>query len=198
MVDKPDAPQPFSLKRWSQRKREAARTAPAEMMPPSAAPTELDPAAALPAAAPATSAETVALPPVESLHFESDFSAFMQPKVDEETRRAALKKLFSDPSFNVMDGLDIYTGDYTQPDPMPPGMLDKLAAVYAMLDPPKPPEDAQVVAADAAVVANDGAVAAVPVEAVQPAAPTAVESDSEPHAEPESAADAASLPPKSA
>jgi Protein of unknown function (DUF3306) len=189
MDDKPDAPQPFSLKRWSQRKREATRMAPAETMPPSAAPAELNPAAVLPPAAPATTAETVALPPVESLHFESDFSAFMQPKVDEETRRAALKKLFSDPSFNVMDGLDIYTGDYTQPDPMPPGMLDKLSAVYAMLDPPKPPEDAQVVAADDAVVAGLA-------HSVEPAAPTAVEPN--PEREPEPAADRAATSHKSA
>jgi hypothetical protein len=78
------------------------------------------------------------MPPVESLEFESDYTAFMQPKVSEETRRAALKKLFSDPSFNVMDGLDIYVGDYTQADPMPEGMLDKLSAVYKMLDPVPP------------------------------------------------------------
>ena len=85
------------------------------------------------------------LPPVESLTFESDYSAFMQPKVDEVTKRAALKKLFSDPSFNVMDGLDIYVGDYTQSDPMPAGMLEKLSAVYAMLDPvPLPVEDKDV------------------------------------------------------
>ena len=32
-----------------------------------------------------------------------------------------------------MDGLDIYIDDYTQADPMPAGMLDKLANVYAML-----------------------------------------------------------------
>ncbi len=75
------------------------------------------------------------MPPLDSLTFDSDYSAFMQPKIAEETRRAALRKLFSDPSFNVMDGLDIYVGDYTQADPMPAGMLEKLSAVYAMLDP---------------------------------------------------------------
>ncbi len=78
---------------------------------------------------------------MESLTFDSDFAAFMQPKVDEATKRAALKKLFSDPSFNVMDGLDIYVGDYTRPDPMPAGMLERLAAVYKMLDPAEPPPE---------------------------------------------------------
>jgi len=87
--------------------------------------------------------EAAPLPPVDSLTFDSDFSAYMQPKIDEETKRAALRKLFSDPSFNVMDGLDIYVGDYTQSDPMPAGMLDKLSAVYAMLDPAKPALDAR-------------------------------------------------------
>ena len=36
---------------------------------------------------------------------------------------AALKKLFSDPHFNVMDGLDTYIDDYGKPDPIPPSML---------------------------------------------------------------------------
>ena len=86
------------------------------------------PAAGAPAAA-------EPLPPVDSLTFDSDFAAFMQPKVDEGTKRAALKKLFSNEHFNVMDGLDIYVGDYTQPDPMPEGMLDKLANVYEAIKP---------------------------------------------------------------
>ncbi len=75
---------------------------------------------------------------MDSLTFDSDYSAFMQPKIAEETKRAALRKLFSDPSFNVMDGLDIYVGDYTQSDPMPSGMLEKLTAAYAMLEPVEP------------------------------------------------------------
>jgi len=132
MVDPPETPEPFSLKRWSQRKRVAARGAHAEATPA--------PAASVPAttnvaeSAPAPAVESAPLPTVESLTFDSDFSAFMQPKVAEETKRAALRKLFSDPSFNVMDGLDIYVGDYTQADPMPAGMLEKLSTVYGMLD----------------------------------------------------------------
>lgn len=66
------------------------------------------------------------LPPVESLTSDSDFSAFLHPKVDEKLRRAALKKLFSDPRFNVMDGLDVYIDDYSKADPIPPEMLKKL------------------------------------------------------------------------
>jgi hypothetical protein len=150
MADNPETSEPFSLKRWSQRKRAAVRTDLAQPSP-AMAPVAEDPAAAAIAtadAAPAAMPEAAPLPPVDSLTFDSDFSAFMQPKVDEETKRAALRKLFSDPSFNVMDGLDIYVGDYTQSDPMPAGMLEKLSAVYAMLDPAKPAQDARAAAGD--------------------------------------------------
>ena len=37
-----------------------------------------------------------------------------------------MKKLFADPHFNVMDGLDIYVGDYTQPDPLLCGHAAKM------------------------------------------------------------------------
>lgn len=66
------------------------------------------------------------LPPLESLNFESDFGAFMHAKVDAAIRRTALKTLFRDPRFNVMDGLDIYIDDYSIEDPIPPGMLAQL------------------------------------------------------------------------
>ena len=105
------------------------------------------------------------LPPVESLTFDSDFAAFMQPKVDEATKRAALKKLFSDPSFNVMDGLDIYVGDYTQADPMPEGMLERLSAVYKMLDPVETPPEETEAAGDIAPLAG-----AVPIAETAPCA----------------------------
>ena len=55
-----------------------------------------------------------------------DFSAFMKPDVDPAVKQAALKKMFTDPHFNVMDGLDIYIGDYSKPDPLPPGMLERM------------------------------------------------------------------------
>ena len=34
-----------------------------------------------------------------------------------------MKKLFADPHFNVMDGLDIYIDDYSKADPIPEAML---------------------------------------------------------------------------
>ena len=52
-----------------------------------------------------------------------------------------MKKLFTDPHFNVMDGLDIYIGDYTQADPLPPGMLEKMVGAELLnLFPKKPLE----------------------------------------------------------
>ena len=87
--------EPF-LSRWSRRKRAAKR--------PSAQPT--------PPAQGATPPPE--LPPIDSLTPESDFSAFMHEQVDEKLRRAALRKLFSDPALNVVDGLDDYAEDFNQ------------------------------------------------------------------------------------
>lgn len=69
------------------------------------------------------------LPPLESLTPESDFSPFMREGVDPATRQAALKTLFQDGRFNVMDGLDVYIDDYSKPDPLPAGWLEKLNQV---------------------------------------------------------------------
>lgn len=63
---------------------------------------------------------------VKNLTKESDFSAFVAKDVDPGVQQAAMKTLFSDPHFNVMDGLDIYIDDYSKPDPLPPGMLEKM------------------------------------------------------------------------
>jgi hypothetical protein len=48
-------------------------------------------------------------------------------------RRAALKKLFSDPHFNIMDGLDTYIDDYSQPNPLPAAMLAGLRQAQNIL-----------------------------------------------------------------
>jgi hypothetical protein len=66
----------------------------------------------------------------------------MHEKVDERVRRLALKKLFSDPRFNVMDGLDIYIDDYTREDPIPAGMLAQLehARVTLFVEEEKAPD----------------------------------------------------------
>ena len=72
---------------------------------------------------------------VAALRDESDFSRFMAKDVDESVRRSAMKKLFSNPHFNIMDGLDIYIDDYGKADPLPPGMLESLLHAKTLLNP---------------------------------------------------------------
>jgi hypothetical protein len=63
---------------------------------------------------------------VAALDADSDFSAFVSRGVDQAVRRSALKKLFADPHFNVMDKLDVYIDDYTKPSPVSEAMLASL------------------------------------------------------------------------
>ncbi len=66
------------------------------------------------------------LPSIESLTPQSDFSAFMAPDISPELRNQAMKKLFTDPHYNVMDRLDIYIDDYNKPDPLPASWLKNM------------------------------------------------------------------------
>ncbi|WP_310383837.1 DUF3306 domain-containing protein [Roseateles sp.] len=101
------------LARWSRLKMAASK---AEVPPPISLPAE--PVEAQP---PPGYAEVELLTPA------SDFARFMGGDVDGGVQRAALKKLFfSDPHFNLMDGLDTYIDDYNKPDPLPLAMLRQL------------------------------------------------------------------------
>ena len=62
----------------------------------------------------------------------------MQSKVEEAVKRAALKKLFADPRFNVMDGLDTYIDDYTKAEPFSAGLLARIEEVREKLLAPPP------------------------------------------------------------
>lgn len=73
------------------------------------------------------SAPLPTLADVAALTRDSDYARFVQPGVDAGVKNAALKKLFSDPHFNVMDGLDTYIDDYGRPDPIPSAMLRQMA-----------------------------------------------------------------------
>jgi len=111
------------LGRWSRRKHAARR---GEALPEPAPP---PPAAGTDAAPPATPSPTVEmpaaeLPSIDSLKgLESEYKDFLRPEVDPATRSAALKKLFGDPHFNQMDGLDVYIDDYSKADPIPEAVL---------------------------------------------------------------------------
>jgi len=63
---------------------------------------------------------------VAALSTQSDYTRFMAQGVTPEVKNAALKKLFTDPHFNMMDGLDTYIDDYGIPDPLPAGMLRQM------------------------------------------------------------------------
>ena len=110
------------LGRWSRRKHAVRRGE----TPPEPVRDEAQPAVPAPPPAPAPAAPPE-LPPIDSLKgLESDYQDFLRPEVDPATRSAALKKLFGDPHFNQMDGMDVYIDDYTKEDPIPPTMLRAL------------------------------------------------------------------------
>ena len=93
-------------------------------------------------------------PPVESLTPESDFAPFMRGDIEPQLRADALKKLFADPRFNVMDGLDVYIDDYSKPDPLPEGWLEKMnqvarLGVFQPQEPATPAEGQPVAVAGA-------------------------------------------------
>jgi len=121
------------LSRWSRRKSQARVSTPETEAPPDAQPLPPAPTGAAPGTAPRPD-EPKALPPVDSLTTESDFSPYMAPEVDADLRRTALKTLFADPRFNTMDMMDVYVGDYSQPDPLPDGWLAKMEQVSRLGD----------------------------------------------------------------
>jgi hypothetical protein len=104
--------------RWSRVKAESGL---AGAEPPSPVPLDAGPQTADDAGPAAPTLEQV-----ESLTAESDFTPFVARGVDETVRRAAMKKLFSDPRFNVMDGLDTYIDDYNKFEPLTPLMVAAL------------------------------------------------------------------------
>ncbi|HWP20946.1 MAG TPA: DUF3306 domain-containing protein [Burkholderiaceae bacterium] len=155
--------------RWSRRKAQVTRgeappepeqtpPAPAAATPSQAAAPPVAGAAVPQAVAPAPAEPPPTLEDVERLTPESDFSRFAQKDVDENVRRAAFKKLFSDPHFNEMDGLDVYIDDYSKPDPIPPTVLRKMVQSQLLglfRDEERPPaEDRTPTAASADGVAS--------------------------------------------
>jgi hypothetical protein len=78
------------------------------------------------------------LPPVDKLVFESDFKGFMDTRVDEAVRRVALKKLFSDPRFNIKDGLDDYAENYAAMEDLSEDVVDQLQHARRILRGPEP------------------------------------------------------------
>lgn len=83
------------------------------------------------------------LPALDKLTPESDFTGFMHPKVEDALRRAALKKLFSDPHFNIPDPYEPYSRNFNVEDPIPPELLATLKQAEQLVfgDKTEPKED---------------------------------------------------------
>ena len=124
------------LVRWARRKdqvrsravvvAEPVPTAPAPAVPVAPAAANAEGGVVLPVPQAPANEPLPTMADVEGLTRESDYSRFVTAGVDEGVKRAAMKKLFSDPHFNVMDGLDTYIDDYGKPDPIPLAMLRQM------------------------------------------------------------------------
>jgi len=178
------------LSRWARRKADARIGAPPpEAAPASSAPAGTgepplppEPAAPAPTAPPAAAPDPPPLPTLDDvarLTKDSDFSPYVARNVDASVRNAAMKKLFSDPHFNVMDGLDTYIDDYGKPNPIPLSMLRRMnqAAVLGLFD---DEIDAAAKVPLPAMASSDGDGPATVAQSESPAPPTAAP---EPHAD---------------
>ena len=163
-----DDKEPF-LSRWSRRKLDAKEDAPAAVA-------AAEPAAAASAVPPAPAAESTA----PATGRGSEYREFFDPQVEEKLRRTALKKLFSEPQFNVMDGLDTYIDDYSIADPIPDAMLRQLnqaKELFLFDDEKQAIEGAGDEASAAAGVAAPAVPVAVAETSTLPQAPAAGASD---------------------
>jgi Protein of unknown function (DUF3306) len=143
--------------RWSRRKAQER----AGVAVPAEAPVTVAKAPAAPPvdapvvpAPPAVAAEPAPPPPtledVQALTPASDFRRFVAKDVSSDVRNAAVKKLFADPHFNVMDGLDIYIDDYSKPSPLSAADMAKMVSAQFLKLVDDPEEQAKKQAAAAA------------------------------------------------
>jgi Protein of unknown function (DUF3306) len=141
--------------RWSRRKVQVRTGAPLPPEPPPAPVVVAAPVAVVAPVAPV--AEQPPEPPpaltlddVARLTPESDYSAFVARSVSPDVRNAAVKKLFTDPHYNIMDGLDIYIDDYSQPSPLSMADMAKMvgAQFLKLVDDPNEPKPVATVNAE--------------------------------------------------
>lgn len=156
-----DSTETSFLSRWSRRKA-AVREGKAVAAEPAApaAPVPVDAKAGLTAGAAAPEAEAPPAPTladVAMLKPGDSVARFVAQGVDETVKRAALKTLFADPHFNVMDGLDIYIDDYSKPDPIPPDVLRRLrqSETLGLFDPIEETQEAGTAVAHRDAVPHD-------------------------------------------
>lgn len=146
-------PEEGFLKRWSRLKATGGETETPVRPAPSAPAAPPAPAAPVPITVQAEAPLQVRPPPTLAdaarLTPDADFSSFVGKDVDKSVQRLALKKLFADPHFHVMDGLDMYMDDYNKPSPVSAAMLAALDHARSALRYP----DAEKPAAEAAPAA---------------------------------------------
>ncbi|MDG5977501.1 hypothetical protein H010_19752 [Hydrogenophaga taeniospiralis CCUG 15921] len=181
---KPDEDDNF-FSRWSRRKAQVRSGQPLPAEPPAPEPPVAVAPVTAPGAveglAPATSPPPVSAGPAEPppaptledvarLSLDGDFKPFVARGVPAEVRNAAVKKLFTDPRYNVMDGLDIYIDDYSKPSPLSAVDMAKMvgAQFLKLVDDPnevKPPVAPVPVAATEAHAAEPEEAPALQVDA---------------------------------
>lgn len=164
------------LSRWSRRKvavREGKAVpneppAPVVATPPPAPVGEPAPAAEAAPAEPLPTLDDAAL-----LKPGDNIARFVASGVDQAVKRAALKTLFADPHFNVMDGLDIYIDDYSKSEPIPMDVLRRMrqSEALGLFE----PTDEEREAARAAQAALESGPAGSEMAAAEPAAEPAAE-----------------------
>jgi hypothetical protein len=105
------------LSRWARRKREAREVRAPEEAPAEEPAAEAAPAACDEAPAPAEEAlDEAALPPIESLGAQSDYTVFLKAGVPKALRNAALRKAWaSDPAITGHKPLVDYDWDFNAP-----------------------------------------------------------------------------------
>ena len=128
-------------------------------------------------------ADTAAvLPSLDSLTPQSDFSPFMARDVDPQLRNLAMKKLFTDPHYNVMDRLDIYIDDYSVHTPLTLDVIRKMniSKTLGLFDDEEKVEKAPVDASKAQVMPSMAAESPPAVLDVVPAQPAVEPEKSDP------------------
>jgi len=98
------------LQRWSRRKLDAQHGDQGAPAGESSTAMDVAPAADEPEKV-LTDAD---MPPIETLGEDSDYSPFLSAGVSDDLRQEAMHKLFTQPEFNITDGLNDYDEDYTQ------------------------------------------------------------------------------------
>ncbi len=119
-ITEPGDGDPF-LSRWARRKRVARAGGDPDAQQPE---TSLDgemPAAAAPIAGqqphggddrPPVELTDEDMPAIDAIDESTDMSGFFSPKVSAAVKKAALRKFFHSPAFNIVDGLDDYDDDF--------------------------------------------------------------------------------------